>query len=209
MLELNTLVVGELKTNCYLLVDKDNLNCIVIDPGGDSEYIKDYIQRNNYIPLKILLTHGHFDHVLAAAELQMIYDVKIYMSGKDAFLIKRLKSTAEYYLGIKDALKPQNIEFIDKKDKFRFSRNNISIMETPGHTPGGLTYCVRKKRLIFPGDTIFKGGGIGRYDFRYSDKSELIKSINKLKGLPKNYTVYPGHGESFMLIDFFENININ
>lgn len=179
--------LGQLQANCYFLVqDKE---CLIIDPADDAAFILEELQRKNLRLVGMFATHGHFDHVMAAGEIQQSFNVPLYISNKDLFLIHRLIETAEHFLEYKPAiLKPVTVNQLTGID-FPFQ-----IIKTPGHTPGSVCYYFKKEQIIFTGDTLFKQG-IGRYDHSYSSKEDLFNSLKKLFKLSPDTIVYPGHGK--------------
>lgn len=196
MLEYRTLVLGEMQTNCYLLWEKGDRGCFIIDPADEADFIVEEIQRNNLIPIGILLTHGHFDHVMAGLDIKLIFNIPIYCSKKDMFLLKRQNQTASHFLG--KMMAAPNIGHIDKDldqiDEISLGAGIIKIIITPGHTPGGVCFYCPKENLLFSGDTLFYALR-GRTDFKYGSAEEIFKSIGKLMGLPPETLVLSGHGQ--------------
>lgn len=185
--------LGQLQANCYLLI-KDK-TCLIIDPGDEGEFILEEIQRNNLKPVGILATHGHFDHVMAIGEIQASFDIPLYINEKDLFLLKRVKESAQYFLGIKPAILPiKNIKNLGIGHLLEIRNWKLEIISSPGHTPGSVCYYFSDEKVIFTGDTLFKEG-IGRYDFSYSSKDDLDNSLKKLLELPQDSIIYPGHGD--------------
>src|SRR3990167_10334386 len=185
--------LGQMQANCYLLIkDKD---CLIIDPGDSADFILEQVSIKNLKVLALFATHGHFDHVMAAGEIQAALDIPFYISDKDMFLLKRASETARYFLGhAPETLPVKEIKDL-KSGNFRISKFEFRVLSTPGHTPGSVCLYFPSKRVIFTGDTLFKNG-IGRHDFSYSNKKQLITSVNYLtEVLPKETIVYSGHGE--------------
>lgn len=184
--------LGQLQTNCFLLIE--NSECLIIDPADEAAFILEEIQRRKLKLVSLLATHGHFDHVLAVGEVQRSIPVPLYLFEEDQFLIKRLNETAKYFLGFDPyALKPEKYVYLQEK-KMKIGEFNFEIIRTPGHTPGSCCFYFEKENVVFTGDTLFRGG-IGRYDFSYSDKKTLLKSIKKILSLPSETKVLSGHGE--------------
>ena len=193
-MEIKKLVVGQLQTNCYLVWDKETKEGIIIDPGDDAEYILNRLKDLEIKPQIILATHGHFDHVLAVFELKMALKIPFLIHQKDLFLLKRADKTADWFTGIKDGFVPSADGFLKENKKISFGeRTQLKVIETPGHSPGGVAFLSRG--VVFSGDTLFRQG-VGRTDFSYCSQADLIDSIkNKLFKLPDKTIVYPGHGE--------------
>lgn len=206
--------LGQLAANCYFLV-KDK-KCLIIDPADEAAFILEKIVRENLELVGMVATHGHFDHIMAAGEIQLSYDVPLYIHEKDLFLVKRMQSTAKHFLGHNPhMLEPKRIEKLQGRTE-RVGPFKFEMIRTPGHTPGSCCFVFhlggvpqaqhhlrggrpdvedeRTKKILFSGDTLFKSG-IGRYDFSYSSFQDLQRSLKKLFEMPKNTLVYPGHGE--------------
>ncbi len=193
MLKINQFSLGQLQANCYLIIDKKN-HCLIIDPGDEANFILEKIQKERLIPQAILATHGHFDHIGAAGEIQLSFNIPFFIAKEDEFLINRLNESAKYFLGYNPHfVKPKNINYLSSK-KFYVRCFMFYVLKTPGHTPGSVCFYFKEKGVIFTGDTLFKNG-YGRYDFTYSDKDKLFHSLKKLLQLPKETLIYPGHGE--------------
>ncbi|TSC53302.1 MAG: beta-lactamase domain-containing protein [Microgenomates group bacterium LiPW_16] len=185
-------VVGQLGTNCYLVWDEKTRKTIIIDPGDDGDYIIRKIQDFKLSPVLIIATHGHFDHVLAALELKLAFSIPFLIHKADSFLLNRASSTAKHFLGIKVDPQAMQNRFVKEGDIISFGQEKLKVLETPGHSPGGISLL--GKGVVFSGDTIF-ADGFGRTDFSYGSKEDLEKSVKKLFKLPEDTIVYPGHGE--------------
>ncbi len=194
-----TLRVGQLQSNCYL-VSFDRLTpkevpSIIIDPGDDADLIIQTLQENKLKPIAIIATHGHFDHVMAAFELQEAFNIPFYIHFKDRFLLERLSQTASHFLGRNVvAIPPTQIEAIHNI-QLKYTNFKLRIIDTPGHTPGGISIYFPDEKTVFVGDLMFAGGGYGRTDFTYCSQEDLIKSINKIFKLPGQTKILSGHGE--------------
>ncbi|MDP4145558.1 MAG: MBL fold metallo-hydrolase [Bacillota bacterium] len=196
--------VGPLEVNCYVLMDEETKETLILDPGGDASKITKAVEDLNGQVKLILFTHGHIDHIGAAAELKSKYNVPIYINEKDDKLIA--EGIVVYSSLYQDGAIDKNL-FIDGNCAFGDKASNIHVednqiiklgslemkcLETPGHTPGGMCFIVDK--YVFTGDTLFQSS-IGRTDFPGGDFSTLISSIkDKLMPLQDDVTVFPGHG---------------
>lgn len=189
-----TLSVGQLATNCYIVFDTKTKDAVIIDPGDDGNYIAEKILALQIHPHAILLTHGHFDHMLGAYELQKILNIPVYMNKKDNFLVQRMKESAEYYLHRAIVEQKPILRAISAK-KLVFGTISVDIIDTPGHTPGSVSFVFPDMHAVFTGDTVFAEGGVGRTDFWYSSQEKLDNSVKKIFLLPEDYSMYPGHGK--------------
>ena len=208
--KIETLSLGSLQNNCYLL--HDNEKVIIIDPSDEAIFIAEKIFQKNLKSIAIIATHGHFDHILAAGELQALLKIPFYIHKRDEFLLKTMNQRARFFLKQKrDYSLPSDIKFL-KKGFFDFNKCRLKIIETPGHTPGSLCIYLDPRRcagisapILFSGDTLFKND-IGRYDFSYSNKNQLKKSLELIFQLPKETIVYPGHGEPTTLLSSRQSV---
>jgi glyoxylase-like metal-dependent hydrolase (beta-lactamase superfamily II) len=227
MLKVIKLEVSPLKSNCYIVHEKNSEDCLIIDPGGDAEYIKDTVLRNNLAPTQIIATHGHFDHIGAALDLQLSFNIPFLIHKDDEFLLSRMRESSIHFTGIDPGPPPRVSRHPELVSGSEIKLNNIrfKIILTPGHTPGSV--CLYHKPtpviasdagarqskphgILFVGDLIFfeergslpAGRQVGRTDFAYSDKSQLDESIHRILKLPQNTLCYSGHGEPFTINDF-------
>ena len=202
MLHVQALIVGQLQTNCYIVSDEETGECLIIDPGDDASYIGEVVALEKLKPVAVLATHGHFDHVLSAFELQHIFDIPFYAHAKDEFLLSGMQKSAEHYLHIPIVEPPPNpSKEMQKNPSFRVGSSTFTVLETPGHTPGGVCFYSQKDQICFTGDTVFAGGAIGDWRHAYSDKQALLLSVKKILSLPNETILYPGHGEQTSVRD--------
>lgn len=196
------LPVGQLTTNCYLLIDKTTDETIIVDPGDDADYIERVISDLHVTQKSILATHGHFDHIMAAFELQAAYSIPFLVHKNDEFLVKDLRNRVKHWLHIESPPPPIISGYLVEKQIISLGDTEFTVLETPGHTPGGICLYSAKEKVLFVGDLIFTGNVYGRTDFSYSNKNDLILSIKKILKLPENTTVFSGHEEQFFLSDY-------
>lgn len=191
-MKIETLILGQLATNCYLVYDEKTRETAIIDPADEGDFIIQKILDLKLKPKLILATHGHFDHLLGVTELKLAFNIPFFLHQADLFLLKRMEKTAKYFTGLKVDPQPEVDKFLKEKDHLFLDGESLEVIETPGHTPGGVS--LYKKDVLFSGDTLFRGG-VGRTDFSYASFSDLKKSIReKLFKLPSETGVYPGHG---------------
>ena len=188
-----TLVVGSLKTNCYLIINKCS-ESIIIDPGDDGEYIIQKITDNALTPRAIFLTHGHYDHVQAAAELQLVYNIPVFLNSKDLFLYEKSPSTVTYFEKTKNTLVSKNIFPYQEKYLQTLKKFLFKVLETPGHTPGSVSIHFPKRKILFVGDLVFSDASLGSCIHKYSNINDLIKSVDYITKLPQDTILYSGHG---------------
>ena len=195
-LHVTQLTVGQMQENCYIVHCLDTNECLIIDPGDDASYIAEKILSMQVKPIGIVATHGHFDHVLAACELQLVFTNPFMIHENDAFLLDRMSETAAHFLKYKIVeMKPTISKTIRGGDVLPIGNCSVQIIETSGHTPGSISLYDKKSAVIFVGDLIFAGGGVGRTDFSYCRPLDLHDSIQTVLQLPPHTTMYAGHGE--------------
>lgn len=200
-MDIKTLVVGQLQTNCYLLIDNTSSKALIVDPGDDAEYVQRTISDERLKPVQIIATHGHFDHILAATELQLAYNIPFLIHKKDEFLLKRMNQSSLFFTGVEGGIPPKVSGYLNPRKKIKFTGDSLSVLETPGHTPGSISLYHQKDNLLFCGDLIFKEGGVGRTDFSYSSPLDLQASIDRVIRLPGKTQLFSGHGESSFMED--------
>lgn len=189
-MEIKTIKVGELQTNCYLVWDEATGDCFIIDPGDEADFITTEIISKQLKPKAILLTHGHFDHCLACLELKLNFDIPIYLNPKDNFLYQTADKSAGHWTATKALKQPPTSPF---PDELLLGDKIIKVIPSSGHTPGSV--CFYSAPHLFTGDTIFEEG-VGRTDFSYSSSEDLQKSISKILSFPDETLIYSGHGNS-------------
>lgn len=185
-----TYELGYFQTNCYLVIDEETNEAFCLDPGGDAyEIIEDLKSMN--IELKyIILTHGHGDHIAGVYKLKEETGAEVIAHKGDEYLIKG--GTIEL-IPIFANMKLFDVDrYVKQDDILEVGNLKLKVLETPGHTPGGISILVND--FVFTGDALFRGS-IGRTDFPNGNQEQLIKSIKeKLLVLDDKVKVYPGHG---------------
>lgn len=188
------LTVGPISTNCYIIVEESKKRALIVDPGGDADRIMNKIKELQVSVEAILLTHGHFDHMLAADTLREKYQVKVYLGQDDSELIKNPMENVSGMFG-----KPMSTHadvLLRDGQVLELAGFEIKVLATPGHTKGGVCYYIEKETVVFSGDTIFQAS-VGRSDFPTGSGASLSKSIReKIFTLPEDTQLFPGHGDS-------------
>lgn len=193
-LEVISLCVGAVGTNCYLAASRETQEAAIIDPGDEADRIDQALIKHGYHPTAILLTHGHFDHVLAAKTLAERYGLEIYAHEIEKETLESPELNAGGMIGLHTAFSATR--FVKEGDAIETAGFSFQVLLTPGHTPGGVCYYLRNEGALFSGDTLF-AGSVGRTDFPRGSMRDLLTAIQtKLLPLPEETIVYPGHMET-------------
>ena len=193
MYKIDSRILGMVGTNCYLLCNMDIKECVLIDPADRPDEISRMIDESGCSLKGILLTHGHFDHIMAADAIRDKYGVKVYASSDEKNTLEQPHINLGEAYGLKLSVKAD----VWHKDGeiLKLAGFDIEALHTPGHTEGGSCYYIREIGVLFSGDTLFCGS-VGRTDFPGGSMSEIVRSIKeKIMVLPDDTKVYPGHGE--------------
>lgn len=182
---IKTLEIMPFGTNCYIVTDETTMKSAVIDPGGESNKILNYLEDNKMTCEAILITHSHMDHVMGFAE--------VYNETKATTYMSQLDDDVKPMMGYPSFKAPAGTVFVKENDIIKVGNLEIKVIETPGHTPGGLSFLAEDS--VFTGDTLFRGS-CGRTDFEGGSMPVQLVSLKKLADMPGEYDVYPGHMES-------------
>ncbi|HXC92703.1 MAG TPA: MBL fold metallo-hydrolase [Geobacteraceae bacterium] len=190
-----TIVVGELGVNCYILADSETKEGIVIDPGADPGNILSAIKANGIKVLYILNTHGHFDHIGGNRKVAEVTGARLMINKEDEPFLSRASKSATMY-GLKAEDSPPPSSYLEEGDVISFGRHALKVIHIPGHSPGGSCFYLEKEGLLISGDSLF-AESIGRTDLPGGSQAALVLSIrSKLLVLPDETRVFPGHGPS-------------
>lgn len=183
-------------TNCYIVEDEQTKETMVIDPGGEPEKIIEMLDTLGIDNLKyIYLTHCHGDHFGGILELKEKKGGKVLIHRDDAEGLYNIGISLTYYIGMEDITLEADSR-VDEGDLIHVGSIEFRVIHTPGHTKGGTCLYCEKEKLLFSGDTLFRGTW-GRTDLPTSNFADIINSItNKLAILPDDTIVYPGHGRT-------------
>ncbi len=187
--------LGPLQTNAYVLYSEDSKEAVIFDPGGEGEKLNNWLRSEGLQPLAILLTHAHFDHIGAVDEVREKWEIPVYIHKKEgSWLTDPKKNGSALFMGGK-AIKASDADYLIKEEgQLEIGPFMFEVLETPGHSPGSVSYYYQKLGIVFSGDALF-AGGIGRTDLPGGSYDTLMKSINsKLMELPENTVVASGHG---------------
>ena len=184
-MKIQTIPVGQLMTNCYLVCDEQAKVCAVVDPGDEAGRIIDAVERSGCQVRFVLLTHGHYDHFTGLAGLLEKYDVPVYIHPADAEEGRNNPWSLKF-----PRLDDAHQRWYGEGDTLTLGSLIIHVLSTPGHSKGSV--CLVAEDAILAGDTLFYGS-CGRTDFPGGDYKEMLLSLARLARLEGNYRVYPGH----------------
>ncbi|TFJ93676.1 MBL fold metallo-hydrolase [Lentibacillus salicampi] len=189
---------GPLGTNCYIV--HNHVDALVIDPGGDSEEIMNYLAKENVIPSALLLTHAHFDHIGGVDALRSYYDRSVYLHENEASWLENPTYNGSSLFPVSPIIvKPADYSL--HQGNMQINTIRFEVIHTPGHSPGSVTFVFHDQEFVVSGDVLFNQG-IGRTDLPGGDMNELERSIrDSLYQLPDSYIVYPGHGPATTIGD--------
>lgn len=197
MITVKTFYLNELRECCYILSDETK-ECVIVDPGISSKSEQDrivkYISSENLKPVKLLCTHGHFDHVMGNRFITDTYGIPTYIHPSDKELLKVAKSTCLLFA---IAIKEPSLETEDLKDgdTVTFGHSSLQVISTPGHTWGSVLFYNPEEKICLTGDTVF-AGSCGRTDLPEGDNKAMCKSLTEIiaKKISPDTILYPGHG---------------
>lgn len=190
-LKYHKIVVGDLETNCYIVLDDARKTVLIIDPGAQTARITEVLQEQKLQPTEIVLTHSHYDHIGAAKELKDKYSIPISIHKLDADNLRN--PAANFSSMFEEQIRFQADIKLEEGDEWIIGRDRLKVIHTPGHSEGSISLAT--DGLLFSGDTVFKFG-IGRTDLPGGDYAKLRESISKLLEYPDSTEVLPGHGPS-------------
>lgn len=190
-LHVERLILGDMRTNCYLAVNEEKKEALIIDPADNAEGITLKLKSLRAVPVAVLLTHGHFDHIGAAEELRKSFGIPVAaMEAEEEVLTDASKNLTGYF-GTPYGIKADR--YIRDKEQLSYAGFSIRVLHTPGHTSGGACYYIPEEKVLFSGDTLFCES-IGRTDFPTGSAAVLRQSVRGLlEELPEDVAVYPGH----------------
>ncbi len=198
MIQIKTFTFNALQENTYLLYD-DTKECIIIDPGcydtSEQEELALFIKENKLVPVKLLNTHCHVDHVLGNQFVKDSFGVKLYTSKEEEAALRSVKVYAPVY-GFVNYVASEVDESIKEGDIVNFGGSELEILFVPGHSVGHLAFVNKAQKICIGGDVLFYQS-VGRWDLPGGNEQTLLKSIQtKLFKLSDDMVVYPGHGQT-------------
>lgn len=186
-------VVGPVQTNCYFAINDETKEILIVDPGASGKRLAEIVEEEKLNPVAILLTHGHFDHAGAAAELSEHFHIEIYAEEHEKETLENPALNLSGWEGKETAYHADR--YLKDEQEIDLAGFHIRVLFTPGHTVGGCCYLFPYQNAVFAGDTLF-AQSVGRTDFPKGSAAQLIRAIEeKLLVLPDDVTVYTGHNE--------------
>jgi glyoxylase-like metal-dependent hydrolase (beta-lactamase superfamily II) len=190
-MNIERLVLGEFQENCYILWKQSDA-AIIIDPGAEADRLSRFLNDKGLTPVLYLMTHGHMDHISALAEMRKRYPAPIALHQADAVWAFTEANSWPPFYPIPQDPGPIDIHLAEGQHHTH-GGINYNVMETPGHSPGSVSFIFEECHTMISGDTIFKQG-VGRTDLPYADPDVFENTLRLLLNLPDNIVVLPGHG---------------
>ncbi len=203
-IKIGRMVLGICQTNCYFLYRTGAPDAIVVDPADNGDKIADALERNGFRVAGILITHGHFDHILGCVKLKEAADkiaqgcglepIKVYACEEERDILKDASLNLSKQMA--DNVTMEADVYVKDGEEITIAGMTCKVIVTSGHTQGGCCYYFEEAGILISGDTLFQES-VGRTDFPTGSMSTLVRSIkDKLFVLPEDTVVYPGHGGS-------------
>ncbi len=190
-LELQKCILGPVMTNCYFLKNKETGELLIVDPADQPQTIFEKIKEMQARPAGILLTHGHYDHILAVEDVKKEYHIPVYASAMEEETLEKPMVNLSAFQGRVCSLKADVL--LNDLEVFEAAGFSIQVIYTPGHTAGSCCYYLKEEGVLFSGDMLFYGS-VGRTDFPGGSTADIVKSLHRLlESLPEETEVYPGH----------------
>ena len=195
MLKIQTVIVGALEVNCYIVYDSETKEALIIDPGDEADRIIEAVKSLGVSPKGILLTHAHVDHIRGVGTVSAAFSLPVWIHEADrAMYLSPDNAILPWLPAAANLPKP-----VDTPPQL--PNHPFEVIETPGHTPGGVCFYFKNEKQLFSGDTLFRGT-YGRTDFPGGSAQKLFSSIlTKLFTLPDDINVWPGHNDATTIGD--------
>ena len=198
-MKINHYVVGQVQTNCYVVINEENKECFFVDPGASAKALAERIRKDELKPVAVLLTHGHFDHAGAAEELAKEFDIKVYVHEAEKDTLSNPQKNVSWMVGASESYHAD--VYLKDEEVITLAGYEIKVLHTPGHTEGGCCYYIAAEDVVFTGDTLF-AQSVGRTDFPGGSMSQIVRSVqeklmtlNEAGNLETDIMVYPGHND--------------
>ena len=194
-IKIEKMVLGMVRTNTWFVLHEETKELILIDPADDAARIIQKIEENEWKLQAILLTHGHFDHIGAVDDLRAHFKgVQCYVGEDEKEVLENRSYNLSASFGSGFAVRADHL--LKDKETLTLAGFKLQVIETPGHTKGGVCYYLPQEGVLFSGDTLFHAS-VGRTDFPTGSMSQIVRSLRYLtENLPGETVVYPGHQET-------------
>lgn len=191
-MKIEKFVVGPVGTNCYIVQNEEKKECFLVDPGACPPEMISHIKRAGLTVKAVLLTHGHFDHIMGLDGVLKEFQVPVYVCKEERELMENAQLNSSLLM-LGQAYSFSGAEYIADGDVLFPAGIRVHVIFTPGHTAGGCCYYLPEEHVLFSGDTLFHVS-IGRTDLPTGRTGQLVRSVReKLFVLPDDTKVYPGH----------------
>lgn len=191
---IKTYVLGGISTNCYVIYHEGKKEAVIVDPADNGAFLLNKCRELGVEPTAILLTHGHFDHILAVEDIRRVFHCQVYAHVDEERLLEDSSMNLSGTLGI-ERMELSADEFLRDGQVIHLLGDEWKVLATPGHTAGSVCYYLESEQVLISGDTLFYES-MGRTDLPTGSSSAIVKSITeKLFVLPDDTMVYPGHGD--------------
>lgn len=187
-------VVGMIGTNCYLVINEETKETVMVDPGAYPAKVKNAVKEQELKLKAVLLTHAHFDHIMGLSDVMEDVKVPVYVEEADLPMMTDGESNLSSAY-VRGGYRFEEAVPVSDGQQLEIAGFRFRVIHTPGHTPGGCCYYMEQEDVLFSGDTLFQTS-VGRSDFPGGSASALVRSVKeKLLVLPEETHVYPGHME--------------
>lgn len=187
-------VVGMIGTNCYLVINEETKETVMVDPGAYPAKVKNAVKEQGLKLKAVLLTHAHFDHIMGLSDVMEDVKVPVYVEEADLPMMTDGESNLSSTY-VRGGYRFEEAVPVGDGQQLEIAGFQFRVIHTPGHTPGGCCYYMEQEGVLFSGDTLFQTS-VGRSDFPGGSASALVRSVKeKLLVLPEETHVYPGHME--------------
>ena len=198
-MKIEKFVLGSMGTNCYLIINEETKELIIIDPATCPDYVVSHVKSNGYIPRAIILTHAHFDHVIGIDGWVKEFGIPVYLHEEEKKVLEDPELNLSGVFGARYSY--SDVKCLKDGQELEVSGFIFKVIHTPGHTCGGCCYYCAEEGVLISGDTLFYQS-VGRSDFPTGSMGTLVRSIKeKLFCLPEDVMVYPGHNDSTCIGD--------
>lgn len=193
-LRIKTCVLGAVSTNCYIVYNSSTREAVIVDPADNAPYITNQCRELDVLPAAVLLTHGHFDHILAAQDVSRTFHIDVYACRTEDSMLADSSLNLSGTCGSEQTCFHADVLLWDAQE-LTLLGTVWKVIGTPGHTAGSVCYYIPSEEMLLAGDTLF-AESYGRTDLPTGSSAQIVSSIaDKLFALPAATMVYPGHGE--------------